>query len=250
MTRPPASGYDPPETGVIDGMSGTRRRIATAVTGLVTAAAVLSGCGTATIAGTAQPAAGAADLTTSTSTPVQLPLSFEQRVNDMVSDVVSFWSPMTGETYDDLTITIDARPDPDCPVDEWAAVCSFPDATEPELHIDRASLEPITRATDPAGDMTLAVFMAHEVGHVVTNKAVGRLVERMVSEQRAECAAGVFIRNRGENYGTTDDLKVAYKNRLKVFDVDDNKARDAMTAAFDVGVDSLTVEDCIAAYPE
>jgi len=223
------------------------RRIATAVTATVTAGLLLSGCGT-TVAGAPQPAAGAADLTTTTTT--QLPLSFEQRVNDMVDDVLAWWSPMTGETYSDLTVTIDARPDPDCPVDEWAAVCSFPDASEPELHIDRASLEPITRATDPAGDMTLAVFMAHEVGHVVTNVAVGRLVERMVSEQRAECAAGVFIRTRGEKYGTTDDLKVAYTNRLKVFDVDDNAARDAMTAAFDVGVDSLTVEDCIRAFPE
>lgn len=248
MTRPPASGYDTRKTGVIDGMNA-RRRVSIAVTGSVTAAVVLSGCGT-TVAGTAAPAAGAADLTTETTTTAPLPSSFEQRVNSTVDDVLAWWRPMTGETYSDLTITIDTVPDPDCPVTGRAAVCSYPDATEPELHIDRASLEPITRATDPAGEMTLAVFMAHEVGHVVTNVAVGRLVERMVSEQRAECAAGVFIRNRGENYGTTDDLKVAYKNRLAVFDVDDNAARDAMTAAFDVGVDSLTVEDCIRAFPE
>lgn len=247
MTRPQALGYGNPRSGVIDGMNA-RRSITTAViASVVTAAFVLSGCASM-VAGTPQPAAGADD-STYTST-AQLPPSFDQRVNAMVDDVLEWWRPMTGDDYSDLTVTIDARPDPDCPVDEWAAVCSYPDATEPELHIDRTSLEPITRATDPAGDMTLAVFMAHEVGHVVTNVAVGRLVERMVSEQRAECAAGIFIHNRGEQYGTTADLKTAYTNRLKVFDTNDNAARDTMTNAFNVGADSLTVEDCIRAYPE
>lgn len=251
MTRPRAHGYAAPTSGVLQGMSGTRRKSIAAVTGLVTAGLVLSGCAQTT-AGTPisdQATPSPVAMTTAPTTNA-LPETFEQRVKSSITDVLAWWEPMTDDDYSDLTVHIDTRPDPDCPVDEWAAVCSYKDGSEPELHIDRPSLEPITRPNDPAGNMTLAVFMAHEVGHVVANKAAGHIAPRMVSEQRAECAAGIFIANRGEKYGTTADLKTAYKNRLKVFDVDDNAARDTMTAAFNVGADSITAQDCIRAFPE
>lgn len=258
MTRPLARGYGTRETGVIDGMNA-RRRISTVVTGLVTAALVLSGCSSIT-AGTAAPAAGAADLTpTSTTTTAPRPLTFDDRVYAMVDDALEFWRPLTGETYNDVTVTIydAARPD-ECRLDGgFAAVCSNPDGSRPEITVERDTVRPLTdTGNKTVDDMTLAIFMSHEVGHIVANRAAGHRVEGMVGEQRAECAAGTFVTQQGAAYGGDADLTRAYERRVKVFGAlsDDpravQKATAQMKAAFIEGSESLTPQDCIAAYPE
>ncbi|MDO3357797.1 hypothetical protein [Mycobacteroides abscessus] len=266
MTRPPAHGYVTLESDVLHGMSKRHKTIA-AVIASVTAGVLLSGCGTATIAGTATPAAGAADLTTSTSTApttnrtttAPRPLTFDDRVRAMVDDALAFWRPLTGDPLNDVTVTIydAARPD-SCRLDGgFAAVCSSPDGSNPEITVERDTVRPLTdTGNKTVDDMTLAIFMSHEVGHIVANRAAGHRVEGIVGEQRAECAAGVFVTQQGATYGGDADLTRAYERRVKVFEVlsDDpravQKATAKMKAAFIEGSESLTPQDCALAYPE
>lgn len=266
MTRPLNSGYDTSKLGVIGDMR--TRRISAAVTAAVTAAVVLSGCSSIT-AGTAAPAAGAADHTTSTSTATTAPrattttaprpLTFDDRVRAMVDDALEFWRPLTGDPLNDVTVTIydAARPD-SCRLDGgFAAVCSSPDGSNPEITVERDTVRPLTdTGNKTVDDMTLAIFMSHEVGHIVANRAAGHRVEGIVGEQRAECAAGVFVTQQGANYGGDADLTRAYERRVKVFEAlsDDpravGKATAKMKAAFIEGSESLTPQDCALAYPE
>lgn len=254
MTRPPSHGYDTPTTGVIGGMR-KRRKVTAAVTGLVTAGLVLSGCSTVT-AGTAAPSAELGTYTAAPSTPKITPKPapsdpFTARVERTVDDILAWWAPRTGDDYDDVSVVVyTGINDGKCYAKHgYAVVCTYPGGRA-TVAVDREDVEPVTRESAYGGKMTLALFLAHEVGHIVTERLDPGVTDRMTRETRAECAAAVYMSQQGKTYGTIDELaNVALVKRLDAFDDDAAKARQEIHDAFMTGADFTTADQCIAAFP-
>lgn len=226
-----------------------KRLIAAGITAMA-----LTGC-QATVAGTATPSTEVDAYTSTSTAATPAPTSsdpFTARVEEVVGEVLTWWSPMTGDNYDDVDVVVySGNNDGKCFARHgYAVVCTYPNGSA-KVAVDREDVEPLTREADYGGDVTLALFMAHEVGHIVTERIAPGVTDRKVREQRAECAAGVFMAQRRSDYGSLDELSsVALVQRQAAFDDDRDDVRVWIRAAFDVGMDSITAEDCIRAFPE
>jgi len=172
-----------------------------------------------------------------------------------VSDVLTWWAPKTGDTYADVDVVVYDRADnPECKHKEGiAAACTYTDGSA-TIAVERDTMIPLTDTGNPKVDnLTLAIFMAHESGHIITNRAGGGVPKfEGIGERRAECAAGIYITQEGGKYGDDAALTEAYTRRLSVFDkfVTREEDRAAMKQAFITGSDFTTADQCVAAFPE
>lgn len=204
MTRPRTVGYDTPTPSVIGGMSGTRHRVTTAVTALVTAGLVLSGCASTTD-GTAisdQSTPSLVDATAAPTTPRPVPVDPYAELRGVVdaamTDVSRFWAqngvvvPVTADVVTD-------RDDADCTApgetaeEEAAAIAWACDmVTPPSVAMDAANLD--TEIYEPFSDVAVYVVAAHEVGHIgLPIKRPQTDTDDTVEERRADCAAGAYL---------------------------------------------------------
>lgn len=218
MTHPLADGHNTVVPSVVSGMR-TRRKVTTAVTtGLVAAALVLSACGTTTVSGTAISDTTATHTTTSTTAP--RPMTTAPRptgtrptdplaasVHDILKDIDTFWEQTMGLGSGAVTFAVgefDSRTGeiPLCGSDPYdvAGYCEMGD--EDEMQWDRAAFEDKQAR---GGDMAMALTLAHEYGHAVQD-TLGKFHGNRFVEVQADCLAGVYMSARGSLYGSLDDL--------------------------------------------
>ncbi|MBN7481036.1 ImmA/IrrE family metallo-endopeptidase [Mycobacteroides abscessus] len=212
MTRPRARGYDAPRVGVLHGMS-TRRKTMTAVTGLVTAGLLLSGCGT-TVAGTAISDTTTPPTTTVTSTaaprtPTTAPRPttttptdpFTERLVEIVRDVDATWESALHRTIDARMREVGSVGCDGTPT-RLAAVCTPSGGGVPTLEWNRAGL---TKAQRDGTEVAVVLTLAHEYGHIVLG-ATGNSTNNAREERRADCLAGAYLSVAGPKYGSSSDI--------------------------------------------
>lgn len=207
MTRPQAHGYDTRETGVINGMSNTRR-VNTAVIGLVTAAVVLSGCGTSTVAGTAisdttspttTSTSRIATTTTAAPRPVDPYADLREVTNAAMLDVSGFWALEGGVVVPVDADVVTDRDDADCiapgqtAAEEAAAIgwaCDM--VSPPSVAFDAANLD--DEIYMPFSDVGVYLAAAHEAAHIgMPMIRPSTDTDDDVEERRADCAAGAYF---------------------------------------------------------
>lgn len=208
MTRPHGCGYDTRNLGVIDGMSGTRHRVTTAVTVAVTAGLLLSGCASTTagtpisVQATPSPVdATAAPTTAPKTTPrpsVDPYAELRGVVKSAMTDVSRFWAqngvvvPVTADVVTD-------RDDADCiapgktPAEEAAAIAWACDmVSPPSVAMDAANLD--NKVYEPFSDVAVYLTAAHETAHIgLPIKYPQTNTGDTVEERRADCAAGAYM---------------------------------------------------------
>lgn len=207
MTRPQAHGYDTCETGVIDGMSGTRQRVTTAVTtGLVTAALVLSGCASTTagtaISDTTSPTTSTSRIATTTTTaprPVDPYADLREVTNAAMLDVSGFWALEGGVVVPVDADVVTDRDDADCiapgqtTAEEAAAIgwaCDM--VSPPSVAFDAANLN--DEIYVPFSDVGVYLAAAHEAAHIgMPMIRTSTDTDDDVEERRADCAAGAYF---------------------------------------------------------
>ncbi len=119
-----------------------------------------------------------------------------------VSDIEEFWATAYPETFgEDFTPVTDVISwDADgfdgvfCGVDTYNLVNAAFCHDDLTIGWDRGVLLPTLR--DANGDMAVTMVLAHEYGHAVQKQAglITRSTPTLVSEQQADCLAGVYMR--------------------------------------------------------
>ncbi|MDM2173431.1 ImmA/IrrE family metallo-endopeptidase [Mycobacteroides abscessus] len=190
-------------------MSGTRRKVTTAVTGLVTAGLLLSGCGT-TIAGTAisdtttPPTTTAAPRTTTTAprpTTTAPTDPFAERLVEIVRDVDATWESALHRTIDARMREVGSVGCDGTPT-RLAAVCTPSGGGVPTLEWNRAGLSEVQRE---GTEVAVVLTLAHEYGHIVLG-ATGNSTNDPREERRADCLAGAYLSVAGPKYGSSSDV--------------------------------------------
>lgn len=223
MTRPPADGHNIVVPRAVSGMR-TRRKVTTAVIASVTAALVLSACGTTTTGTETNPET--ASLTTPkapvpTITAQPAPTTTAPRptgtrptdplagtVHDILKNIDAFWEQTMGLGKDRVSFSVDDFDSrtgivPKCGDEPYdvAGYCELGD--EDEMQWDRAAFED-KRAQ--GGEMAMALTLSHEYGHAVQD-TLGKFHGNRFVEVQADCLAGVYMSARGSQYGSLDDLE-------------------------------------------
>lgn len=213
MTRPRAHGYDTSKLGVLSGMSGTRRKVTTAVTGLVTAGLLLSGCASTTagtaisdtttppttsVTSTAAPRATTTAPRPTTTTPTD---PFAERLVEIVRDVDATWESALHRTIDARMREVGATGCDGTPT-RLAAVCTPSGGGVPTLEWNRAGL---TKAQRDGTEVAVVLTLAHEYGHIVLG-ATGNSTNNAREERRADCLAGAYLSVAGPKYGSSSDV--------------------------------------------
>ncbi|OKH71926.1 hypothetical protein EB73_09610 [Mycobacterium sp. SWH-M3] len=198
-------------------MSGTRRKVTTAVIASVAAAVVLSGCGTTTVSGiaisdtttppTATVTSTAAPRTTTTTTTAPRPTTtaptdpFAERLVEIVRDVDATWESALHRTIDARMREVGATGCDGTPT-RLAAVCTPSGGGVPTLEWNRAGL---TKAQRDGTEVAVVLTLAHEYGHIVLG-ATGNSTNDPREERRADCLAGAYLSVAGPKYGSSSDV--------------------------------------------
>jgi predicted metalloprotease len=120
-----------------------------------------------------------------------------------ISDIEEFWDGAYGQTFDgqfepvEALVSWDANGFEDasfCGADTYGLVNAGFCHDDRRIGWDRGQLLPDLR--DAFGDMGVAMVLAHEYGHAVQLQSgmVKESTPTLVSEQQADCLAGVYVR--------------------------------------------------------
>lgn len=119
-----------------------------------------------------------------------------------ISDIEEFWETAYPETFDDdftpvsdvISWDADGFDGVFCDTDTYNLVNAAFCHEDETIGWDRGVLLPSLRRAN--GDMAVTMVLAHEYGHAVQQQAgmVTRSTPTLVSEQQADCLAGVYMR--------------------------------------------------------
>lgn len=204
VSRPLAAGYATLDSGVLHGMSSTRRTWAT-VTATALAVLVLSACGTTTsgtaISSTAAMTTPKASVPTLTAAPKTAapPETIKALVERTIRDADRFWGDALGRNIGVRVEPFDSsrgeRPKCDGDAYEVAGYCS---ATTKEDTI-RWDISEMNRIREEGGDLAVAAVMSHEFGHAVLDD-MGQNPVGNTAERRAWCATGAYLGANAHDY--------------------------------------------------
>lgn len=208
VSRPRAVGSDTLDSGVLHGMSSTRRISTAVTTGLVAAGLLLSACspttaGTATSPETASVTTPKAPVPTITAQPAPTPSVAQETIKALVKralhDVDDFWETALGRTISAEVVPFDSRlgerPTCDGNTTNVASYCS---ATTKEDTI-LWDVSEMSRIRSEGGDLAVALVMAHEYGHAVLDD-MGQNPIGVTAENRADCLSGAYLAHAEGDY--------------------------------------------------
>lgn len=134
-----------------------------------------------------------------------------------VSDIEDFWGQAYGETFDGefepvtdvISWDSDGFDGVFCETDTYNLVNAAFCHDDRTIGWDRGVLLPSLRRAN--GDMAVTMVLAHEYGHAVQLQAglSGRSTPTLVSEQQADCLAGVYMRWVAEGNSSRFTLSTA-----------------------------------------